>query len=74
MAEARYQSLNGAAREDYSWDNKKMGAQILLYEVTGKEIYKNTVRTNVNEMISSGPYTPGWYYLFLPLATLLDDN
>ena len=59
VAESRYSSLNGAAREDYSWDNKKMGAQILMYEVTGKTSYKSTVQTNVNGMKDSGPYTPG---------------
>ena len=58
-AEALYTSFNGAAREDYSWDNKKMGAQIVLYEVTGKSSYKTTVQNNVNGMKSSGPYTPG---------------
>jgi len=59
IAENRYNSLNGAAREDYSWDNKKMGAQIVLYEITGKASYKTTVQNNVSQMKSSGPYTPG---------------
>ena len=35
-----------------------MGAQIVLYEVTGKEAYKQTIKTNVNNMMS-GPFTPG---------------
>ena len=35
-----------------------MGAQIVLYEVTGKEAYEQTIKTNVNNMIS-GPFTPG---------------
>ena len=58
-AENYYDSYNGAAYEPYSWDNKKLGAQIVLYEVSGKWKYKNTIETNVNAMRSNGPYTPG---------------
>jgi hypothetical protein len=36
-----------------------MGAQIVMYEATGKSSYKTTVQQNVAGMISSGPYTPG---------------
>ena len=44
LAESFYNEFNGPELADFSWDNKKLGSQIVLYEITGKNSYKNTVR------------------------------
>ena len=45
LAEGFYNEFNGPELADFSWDNKKLGSQIVLYEVTGKSSYRNTVRS-----------------------------
>lgn len=58
-AEQMYNENNGSARNDFSWDNKAMGAQIVMYELTGKSSYRQTISNNVAGLINDGPYTPG---------------
>ena len=44
LAESFYNQFNGPELADFSWDNKKLGSQIVLYEITGSNAYKNTIR------------------------------
>ena len=53
-AESIYNSMGMSSAGDYSWDDKKTGVQILMYEITQKDSYKNTVSSNTNSLISSG--------------------
>merc|ERR1711935_1013979 len=57
-AENLYNQFQGASYEPFSWDNKKIGSQVLMYDITGKSSYGSTVSSNVNQMIN-GQYTPG---------------
>ena len=57
-AENLYNQFQGSSYEPFSWDNKKLGSQVLLYDITGKSSYRSTVQQNVNTLIG-GQYTPG---------------
>lgn len=58
-AEEIYGSTNGGAYDQFSWDEKTLGAQQVLYQLTKKTKYKNHVIKNTNQLIDSNDYTPG---------------
>ena len=53
-AESMYSSMGMSSGGDYSWDDKKTGVQIIMYEITQKDSYKQTVLSNTNSLISNG--------------------
>lgn len=57
-AEQFYAATDSTSYADFSWDNKRIGAQVLMYDITGKSSYRATVQSTVNA-INSKTKTPG---------------
>ncbi|XP_077990545.1 endoglucanase E-4-like [Glandiceps talaboti] len=60
-AEDFYSEFKGGAKSfGFSWDDKKAGLQVLLYELTGKEEYAITAQRNLDKWLPDGTvtYTP----------------
>ena len=41
-----------------TWDNKALGAQILLYEATGSAEYLSQINRNIDWYLNEATYTP----------------
>ncbi|CAK8685272.1 unnamed protein product [Clavelina lepadiformis] len=59
-AERLFDSLGGThiTGSEFSWDNKMIGAQVLLANITGHDKYRNGVIRFMNKMLTEAPKTP----------------
>jgi len=57
-AKAAYVSGDLGDAAEFSWDDKTVGAQLLLFQFTGESKYKTAVTTFCNYVIDEAPRTP----------------
>ncbi|CAL4104840.1 unnamed protein product, partial [Meganyctiphanes norvegica] len=57
-AESAYVSGDLGDASEFSWDDKTVGAQVLLYQFTEKSTYKTAVSTFCDYVTDEVPYTP----------------
>ena len=59
-----YNDLNGNTNPGlpgFSWDNKYLGAQILMHDITGDSSYGTTATSNFGSLLASATFTPAGF-------------